>query len=199
LDCFRGGSCGRESNRRSVAIAVAGLLGIFAPFQYAGNTTSTNVIFGQITLVDKGEFPNSLGTLTSKISVDRGAWQEGPTPLPTGEPGKFSVDLSTIAGDYLVMNVHSDVPRTDYFTYATWLTSPPTVVWAEACYDLEDLKGARICTYTQYWVPRHALAYFLGRPYWNKVVPQGRPGPEALAPPPGILQVASNDYPGELD
>lgn len=181
-------------------MAVAGYLGIYAPLHLAAPTTISNVIFGQITLVNVGEFPNDLtGTLYSRMSLDRGPWQDGPIPLPTGEPGLFSVDLGGVAGDYIVINIHSTIPNTDFFTFASWLTSPPTITWAEACYDLDDLKGARVCTATQWWVPAHALAYFMGRPYYYKVAPQGRPGPEALIPPPGLLTVAPNDYPGELD
>lgn len=178
-------------------MALGGLLGAYRPLRLG--IDATNIIFGEITLINVGEYPNSLGTLSSRMTVDRGAWQDGPTPIATGDPGQFSLDLSSITGDYVDIRVNSNVANTSTFVYATWLTTPPTLTWAEPPTDLLDLKLARICSKTKWWVPGHALAYFRGRPYWNQVCPTGQPGPEDLLPPPGLLVTAPDGYPGSID
>lgn len=137
-----------------------------------------------------------LGALSSLVSIDRQKAIAGPVPVAI-DATTFSVDLAAISGNYIALIVSSNKAHSTKWIYCDWLQSRPTVVWAVTPLDLADCKGAKICSYTQLWVPLHAQAFFEGRCYWNRVCPTGKPGPEAMRPPDGILVTSTGD--GTLD
>ncbi len=152
----------------------------------------SNLVLGEITYANTGTFPNSLGTLSSSVSADRGAFAAGPTPTDLGN-GSFSLDLDLVTGNFVNIVVSSDVAGTTTWVYSGWLVTFPTVVAAANPTDLDDGKKGAWCSKTLKWIPRSRLKFWQGRPYLDVVCPTGRPGPEALTPPPGILVIAPDD------
>ncbi len=151
-----------------------------------------SILSGEITYQNTGLYPASLGVLSSLVSIDRAATIVGPVPVASGDPGQFTLDITSLGGSYVSAVVSSSIPGTTKATFAEWNTRP-SIVWAVSPLDLQDCKDAKICSYTGLWVPAHALAMFEGRYYWDRVCPTRKPGVDDMAPPPGILVVATGD------
>ncbi len=152
----------------------------------------SNLVLGDLVYANTGVAPTSLGVLSSSVSADRGAFAAGPTPTDLGD-GSFSLDLDLVTGNFVVINVTSDVPGTTTWVYSAWLLTFPTVVMAANPTDLDDGKRGTYCSKTLKFVPRSRLKHFNGRPYLDVACPTGRPGREAMESPPGLLVIPPDD------